>query len=180
MIEKAMATRNECHLSQLFFGGIPTNCEKKSQKESNYILSYCSWLTHVFTFSDLTTCNEKNQNEIQVQVIRIHSPDHLKWIKQAAIHVIWNDMNLCILSINTFFISLTTTQPRRFLVRDKRSAFHPHGGTCMGKLLLPSTTVCFRTCLAFSMAVVAIEGENIFRVNKFLLTPSKGACCDVW
>ena len=25
-------------------------------------------------------------------------------------------------------------------MRDKRSAFHPHGGTCMGKLLLPSTT----------------------------------------
>ena len=35
--EKAMATRNECHLSQLLFGWVPTNCEKKSQKESNYM-----------------------------------------------------------------------------------------------------------------------------------------------
>ena len=79
-------------VSAAFWVGTNKLWEKESEGAKLYdIATVAGWL-FLKTFSDLTTCNEKNQTVIQV--IRIHSPDHLKWIKQGAIHVKWNDMNL--------------------------------------------------------------------------------------
>lgn len=77
-------------VSAVFWVGTNKLWEKESEGVKLYDIATVAGWPMCWLFQ--TTCNEKNQNVIQV--IRIHSPDHLKWITQGAIHVKWNDMNL--------------------------------------------------------------------------------------
>ena len=121
-----------------FLGGYQQTVRKRVRRSQIIWHSYCSGLTHVLTFSDDVQrkepeCNTSDSDSFAWSLEMDYT--RRNYMRNGTI---WTCGKF---DPSTIFSSAKkTAQPRSFLVRDKRSAFHPHGGTCIGKLLLPSTT----------------------------------------